>query len=652
MVKKVLPILFLLLCQTTYAQYRVNWTNYNLMNPSNDVTRSIAYNRQTDHVLVATRKYGTDVIILNAANGDSLGKLNTDIITGGTYPINMVSVTGDGSIYVSNLAAPQYTPGATFRVYRYDSEESNPELVFDNALDGGRYGDSFAAVGTGTDTYIYSSGMGNSNMVVLKDMGSELILDHYIPLPSPGAARHGISPVSPGGNIWINGADSGTPPPRLITNDGTVIAEVPDSLASPGGTSCIKHLELGNYRLVTVSNAWSISIRSVRYFEDELGTVTFDYFGSDSDSLPLLYEGNTFVNNINATASLDYDSKRHSIISLFGYNSIASMNLDSLVKASTPRPDTLTVNIDGNNDFFPSDHVGLSNGRDLYITWSEGKLFFGVTGHTLIDPTETNRMYVALDLDPDGDAGSSSVPEEAANVRKYPFKADVVYMIEPWTEPDYLIGTIYKWNGSEWTLTLFDGNMANQGALAYGDEGEGKLTEFCAVKNDAGIGINFSKIGMLVYVAEKNPSGHVICSFPDNNPLGNNVSFTNFFYADSLGKNMYPTDQKYLKIAESTVSVDKRDGGISPKEYTLHQNYPNPFNPETRINYELARSAHVKLDIFDVSGRHIYTVVDKRETAGSHSLVVSAKQLTSGIYFYKLSVDHKIISVKKMILIK
>ena len=186
MVKKVLPILFLLLCQTTYAQYRVNWTNYNLMNPSNDVTRSIAYNRQTDHVLVATRKYGTDVIILNAANGDSLGKLNTDIITGGTYPINMVSVTGDGSIYVSNLAAPQYTPGATFRVYRYDSEESNPELVFDNALDGGRYGDSFAAVGTGTDTYIYSSGMGNSNMVVLKDMGSELILDHYIPLPSPG----------------------------------------------------------------------------------------------------------------------------------------------------------------------------------------------------------------------------------------------------------------------------------------------------------------------------------------------------------------------------------------------------------------------------------------------------------------------------------
>ncbi|MBN1153985.1 DUF4623 domain-containing protein [candidate division KSB1 bacterium] len=652
MFKKVLPIIFLLLSQTTYAQYRVNWTNYDVMNPGNDLTRSIAYNRQTDHVLVATRKYGTDVIILDAANGDSVGRLNTDGISGGTYPINMVSVANDGVIYVSNLIAPQYTPGATFKVYRYDSEDGAPELVFDNALDGGRYGDSFTAVGTGPDTYIYSSGMGNPNIVVLRNTGSELVLDHNIPLPSPGAARHGISPVSPGGNIWINGADTGTPPPRLITNDGTVIAEVPDSLASPGGTSCIKHLSLGNYKLVTVSNAWSISIRSVRYFEDELGTVTFDYFGSDCDSLPLLYEGNTFVNNINATASLDYDSKRHSIISLFGYNSIASMSLDSLVKASTPRPDSLTVNIDGKNDFFPTDHVGLSNGRDLFITWSEGKLFFGVTGHTLIDPTETNRMYIALDLDPDGDAGSSTAPEEAADVRKYPFKADVVYMVEPWTEPDYLIGTIYKWNGSEWTYTLFDGNMANQGALAYGDEGEGKLTEVCAVKNDVGIGVDFASIGMLAYVAEKNASGDVLCSFPENNPLGNSVSFTHFYLADSLGKNMFPTDQKYIKIAEGTVSVEQKEGEMVPTAYRLHQNYPNPFNPETRISYDLSRSAHVKLDLFDISGRHILTLLDKRETAGSHSLTVNGRQLASGIYFYKLTVDQKIISIKKMALIK
>jgi len=650
--RKLLLLFILVLTQSVSAQYRFNWTNYKLMNPGNDVTRSLAYNRETDHILVATRKFGTDVVILDAATGDSLGLLNTDIVSGGTYPINMVSIADDGTIYVSNLVAPQYSPGAKFQVYRYENEESLPELVLENEMDGGRYGDSFAAVGSGDEKYIYASGMGNPNIVVMKDVGASLNIEYYVPLPIPGAARHGISPVEPDGNIWINGADTGSPPPRLITKGGTVIAEIPDSLASPGGTSCLKHLVLGNYNLVTVSNAWSISVRNVRYFEDELGTITFDYFGSDSDSLPLIYEGNTFVNNINATAALDYDSKRHSIISLFGYNSVASMSLDSLVRASTPRPDSLTVSVDGKNDFFPTDHVGSSNNRDMYLTWSEGKVFVGVTGNTLIDPTETNRMYIAFDLDPGGDSGSSQAPENAADVKRYPFKADVVYMIEPWTESDYMIGTIYKWNGSEWTSTLFDGNMANQGALAYADEGDRKLAEFAAIKNENGIGNDFANIGILVYVAEKNALGNVLCSFPDVNPIGNGVSFSNYFYADSLGKNMYPADQKYVQIWEGTVSVKEAVHSNVPSEFILHQNYPNPFNPETRIKYDLSKDCRVKIDIFDVTGRHIRTLLNKRETSGSHSFVFDGAELSSGIYLYKLAIDNNIVSTKKMVLIK
>ncbi|MBD3287462.1 DUF4623 domain-containing protein [candidate division KSB1 bacterium] len=652
--KKMLLIFVLsLMTSALFAQYPVNWTDYSLIDPANDVTRSLAYNRSTDHVLVATRYRGVDVIVLDAASGDSLGKLNTDGVEGGTYPINMVSVADDGTIYVCNLSAPQYSPGSKFKVYRYADENAMPELIFEDALENGRFGDSFAAVGEGSNKYIYSSGQGQNTLAVIKDHGSATAtLEGLIALPQPGAARHGISAVSPGGKLWINGADDGSPPPQLINSDGTVIAVIPDSLASPGGTSCITHMILGEYNLITVSNAWSMSIRSVQYFEDELGTVLFDYFGADSDSLPLLYNGNTFNTNFNASTSLDYDSKRHCMVSLFGYNSVSSLSLDSLLKASTPREGDLTISVDGNNDFFPTDHVGSSNGRDMYFTWSEGKLFFGITGHTLVDPTETNRMYVAFDLDPDGGNGSTTPPEEAGGVQELPFKADVVYMVEPWQEADYLIGSIYKWNGSAWAEGLFDGNMASQGALAYAAEGERKLAELSAIMNADGIGAGFTSIGIMAYVAEKDASGDVLCAFPDGNPIGNGVSFGQYFYADSLGKGMFPTDTKYVQVKGTPSSVAVDNTTNVPAEYVLDQNYPNPFNPKTTIQYALSKSVNVNLNVYDITGRKVATLVNKKQDAGNHRVVFSGENLSSGVYFYKLTAGNETVATKKMILIK
>jgi hypothetical protein len=409
---------------------------------------------------------------------------------------------------------------------------------------------------------------------------------------------------------------------------------------------------LGEYNLITVTNAWSMSIRSVQYFEDELGTVLFDYFGADSDSLPLLYNGNTFNTNFNASTSLDYDSKRHCMVSLFGYNSVSSLSLDSLLKASTPREGDLTISVDGNNDFFPTDHVGSSNGRDMFFTWSDGKLFFGITGHTLVDPTETNRMYVAFDLDPDGGNGSTTPPEEAGGVQELPFKADVVYMVEPWQEADYLIGSIYKWNGSAWAEGLFDGNMASQGALAYADEGERKLAELSAIMNADGIGAGFTSIGIMAYVAEKDASGDVLCAFPEGNPVGNGLSFGQYFYADSLGKGMFPTDTKYVQVRGTPSSVAVADNAHSPEKYTLDQNYPNPFNPKTTIQYALSKSVNVKLNVYDITGRKVATLVNKKQDAGNYRSVFSGDNLSSGVYFYKLTAGNETVATKKMILIK
>ncbi len=653
--KKYLVLILVILGMTPLlnAQYPVNWTSYRYMNPGNDVTRCLAYNKTTDHVLLATRKFGIDVLILNAANGDSVGKLDVGIVTGGTYHINMVGVADDGTIYVSNLSAPQYTPGAKVKIYRYANETTAPELVFEDAPDGARYGDAFAAIGSGANKYVYISGMGNPNIVVLKDTGvATLSFERYVKLPLPGGARHGISPVSPGGKIWINGADTGFPPPQLIDYDGTVIAVVPDSLASPGGTATIKHLILGDYNLVSVSNAWALSIRLVRYFEDELGTVTFDYFGSDCDSIPLLYQGTTFINNVNATSTLDYDSRRHCMLTLFGFNSIASLSLDSLLKASTYRADALTISVDGKLDFFPTDLVGISHDREMYLTWSEGKVFAGITGHTLIDPTQQNRLYLAFDLDPNGTQGSHVPPENAAGVVALPFPADVVVMVESFTQPDYMIGKIYKWNGAAWKYTEFDGNQAAQGALAFADEGPRKLAEVALIKNAVGLGTDFTKLGLMAYVAENNPTGNVLSAFPAGNSRGNQVTFTQYFYADSLGRNMFPADPKYVQTLGPASGVGNAVETQSVPDFRLLQNYPNPFNPETSIEYTLAKSARVALEIIDVNGRLVKTLLNQTQVAGSHRVQVVADNLANGIYFYRLKIDQQPVATKKMILIK
>ncbi|MBN2364931.1 MAG: T9SS C-terminal target domain-containing protein [Calditrichaeota bacterium] len=633
-------------------QYPVRWAESRYMDPGNDVTRGLAYNKVTDHVLIATRKYGNDVIILDAATGDSLGKMDTGILSGGTYPINLVAIADDGTIYVCNLSAPQFTPGSTFKVYRYANETASPELVFDDALADGRYGDALAAVASGSQKYIYSSGQTNDQMVVLRDEGgSTLVFDSYITLPQPGNARHGISPVAPGGNIWINGADSGYPPPRLISNTGDQIATVPDSIFSAGGSASILHMILGEYKLLTVTNGYAISIKSAKYYEDQIGTVTFDYYGMSSDSLPLIYNGSVNNTNINATSVLAYDSRRHAILSLFGYNSIASSTLDTLLKASTPRRDTLEISMDGINDFFPTDHVGASNERDMYLTWSEGKVFVGVRGQTLIDPTLTKYMFVAFDLDPAGGNGTATPPLDYGGVTQLSFNADVVIMVEPYNQADYLLGSIFKWNGSSWDETFFDGNLASQGALAYGDEGSRKIVEMAAVRNAAGIGTGFDDISIMMYVAENSVSGNVLCSFPEGNPIGNGATFTQYYYTAELGSGYFPTDTTYVKIRGQVTSIEHEPIEIV-REFELLQNYPNPFNPQTEIKFSVAGTAEVAIEVYDITGRLVEKILDKRLQSGSYSVTWKPAVLSSGVYFYRMLADREIVGTRKMILMK
>jgi WD40 repeat protein len=94
-----------------------------------------------------------------------------------------------------------------------------------------------------------------------------------------------------------------------------------------------------------------------------------------------------------------------------------------------------------------------------------------------------------------------------------------------------------------------------------------------------------------------------------------------------------------------------------PVEFKLHQNFPNPFNPVTQINYNISADARVKIILFDAIGREVKTLVDKFQKGGGYSILLNAEDLSSGVYFYKISVTGNgtgamFTDTKKLVLIK
>jgi hypothetical protein len=90
--------------------------------------------------------------------------------------------------------------------------------------------------------------------------------------------------------------------------------------------------------------------------------------------------------------------------------------------------------------------------------------------------------------------------------------------------------------------------------------------------------------------------------------------------------------------------------GVEP-EFALEQNYPNPFNPSTGIRYQVSRVSDVRLEVFDMLGRKVSTLVNERQSAGSYEVSFNAAGLASGVYFYKLSAG-SFVQTKKMLLVK
>jgi len=117
---------------------------------------------------------------------------------------------------------------------------------------------------------------------------------------------------------------------------------------------------------------------------------------------------------------------------------------------------------------------------------------------------------------------------------------------------------------------------------------------------------------------------------------------------DELRTSVENARNKYLSLI---TSVNEIENGI-PKVFALAQNYPNPFNPTTTIKFSIPENEkNVKLTVYDLLGREVATLVNDQLTAGNYEVNFDASNISSGIYFYRLTAGNRV-EVKKMMLLK
>jgi hypothetical protein len=88
-----------------------------------------------------------------------------------------------------------------------------------------------------------------------------------------------------------------------------------------------------------------------------------------------------------------------------------------------------------------------------------------------------------------------------------------------------------------------------------------------------------------------------------------------------------------------------------PTVFKLYQNYPNPFNPVTAIKFDVPRSVYTKLTIYDILGKEVAVLIDKKMEPNSYEISWDGTNFASGIYIYKIeSGDFK--DIKRMVLVK
>jgi len=228
-------------------------------------------------------------------------------------------------------------------------------------------------------------------------------------------------------------------------------------------------------------------------------------------------------------------------------------------------------------------------------------------------------------------------------------------------EPGHAAWTPPVWDGLCWRITIFGQQngcvcVEFNGFLAAG------VVEFVATASDNAMGLYFRTVAeteVARFEIDRAVKGHADFATIARIEATNSATGAEYNYSDASAVNgttysyrLYSVspngDRTEAMIAEGTPSYN----AAVITEYALHQNFPNPFNPSTQITFDLVNDNFVSLNVYNVSGQVVATVVNSSMDAGRHTVNFDAGNLTSGLYFYTVKIGNEFTATKKMMLVK
>jgi|TARA_B100002003_G_scaffold203386_1_gene196022 hypothetical protein len=251
------------------------------------------------------------------------------------------------------------------------------------------------------------------------------------------------------------------------------------------------------------------------------------------------------------------------------------------------------------------------------------------------------------DVFPIGDIDGDGIPELMAEIdQDYPSHDlqeiyDGATLELKWVLPSYLSNSGIMFTAIKNILSPFfdfngDGNLDYLTTVGTYDNTTGFII-YDIINSSTIYEYDFPEIGSNrhgeVFLADIDGDSEVeiISPFEYDDGSGNEISTSYFFSTGvSLGVNQQ-------------ISI--------PDNYKLFQNYPNPFNPTTTIQYEMPQNGNVNVSIYNIKGELVEELVDGYKNRGKYSIQWNPKNVSSGQYFYQISVDG-FVQTRKMVLLK
>ncbi len=227
------------------------------------------------------------------------------------------------------------------------------------------------------------------------------------------------------------------------------------------------------------------------------------------------------------------------------------------------------------------------------------------------------------------------------------------------TSPDVTPATGNGGSNSEWLeetlpvqLSSFTATISesDEVLIQWITQSESDMLGYNLLRSEVALSDNAIRINMDIIPAE-NQSCETVYEYGDPDIQSET---TYFYWLESISANGH---SDFFGPREVTVTEDDPGQAPDPQSVTqLLSNYPNPFNPSTEIDYSLVEAGHVTIEVFNLKGQLIRTLVDQPMTEGTHKVEwlgedQSGKPVGSGIYLYRMKTDNYI-STRKMLMIQ